>query len=393
MRRDFDQLINRKKSKSIKWDPEVLKDLFGEEDLLPLWVADMDFQAPGEVVEAMEKEVAHGVFGYSKRSDSYYENLIHWYQKRFNWEIKKDWLVFTPGVVSAVNYVIQAFLEKGQGVMIQEPVYYPFKKAIKNQGCHLVNNPLKLHGGTYEIDFEDFKAKAKDINTKLFILCSPHNPIGRVWTKEELRQLGEICVENEVLIFADEIHHDLVYKKGAHHILANLDSKFDDHVITATAPSKTFNLAGLMSAHLIIKNEGLKRRYKHILERNHIGKQTPISMAAVEAAYGKGEPWLEELLEYLKGNIDLIDALVKDHLPKAKFTPPEATYLAWLDLRDYGFSGKVLEEKITKEAKVALDGGTWFGLGGDGFLRINFACPRKTLKEALDRIIQVLKEE
>ncbi|NBG87258.1 MalY/PatB family protein [Isachenkonia alkalipeptolytica] len=391
MKPDFDKMIDRKESKSIKWDSKVLGEMFGEEDLLPLWVADMDFEAPKEVVDAMQEEVSHGVFGYSKRGEQYYENILRWYKKRFDWEIKKDWLVFTPGVVSAVNYVLQALVEQGQGVIIQEPVYYPFKKAIKNNGCRVVNNPLKYQQGTYEIDFEDFEKKAKDPSTKLFILCSPHNPVGRVWKKEELRRLGEICLENDVLIFSDEIHHDLVFEKGAHHVLANLDSKFDDHVITATAPSKTFNLAGLMSAHLIIKNDSLKRRYRRILEINHIGKQTPISMAAVEAAYGKGEPWLEALLDYLRGNLDLIDSMVKDHLPRAKFTPPEATYLAWLDLREYGFSGKELEERITKEAKVALDGGTWFGSGGDGFIRINFACPRKTLQKALDRIVNALE--
>ncbi len=393
MKPDFDKIINRKESKSVKWDPQVLQEIFGEDDLLPLWVADMDFEAPKEVLEAMMEEVSHGVFGYSKRGEEYYEKIIRWYEKRFDWEIKRDWLVFTPGVVAAVNYVIQGFLEKDQGVIIQEPVYYPFKKAIKNNGCRVANNPLKFHQGSYEIDFEDFEKKAKDPNTKLFILCSPHNPVGRVWKKEELKRLGEICLENGVLIFADEIHHDLVYKKGAHHIFAKIDSKFEDHVITATAPSKTFNLAGLMSAHLIIKNSSLKRRYRRILEKNHIGKQTPVTMAAVEAAYGKGEPWLEELLDYLRGNIDLIDTMVKKHLPRARFTPPEATYLAWIDLRDYGLSGKDIEEKITKEAKVALDGGTWFGSGGDGFVRINFACPRKTLEEALDRIIKVLEEE
>lgn len=393
MKPNFDQVINRKESKSIKWDSEVLNEMFKEEDLLPLWVADMDFHAPMEVIEAMKEEVSHGIFGYSKRGEQYYENIIRWYKDRFNWEIKRDWLVYTPGVVSAVNYVLQAFLEKEEGVIIQEPVYYPFKRAIKNNGCNVVNNPLKYHQGTYEIDFEDFERKAQDPNTKLFILCSPHNPVGRVWKKEELYRLGEICLANDVLIFADEIHHDLVYEKGAHQIFANIDSRFEDHVITATAPSKTFNLAGLMSAHLIIKNSSLKRRYKHILVKNHIGKQSPISMAAVEAAYGKGEPWLEELLAYLRGNIRLIETMVTENLTKAKFKPPEATYLAWIDLRGYGLSGKALEEKITKEGKVALDGGTWFGSGGDGFVRINFACPRKTLQEALERIIKALEEE
>ncbi len=393
MKPDFDKIIDRKKSKSIKWDPEVLGEIFGEEDLLPLWVADMDFQAPEEVIEAMKEEVSHGVFGYSKRGYQYYQSIIQWYEKRFNWKIKREWLVYTSGVVAAVNYVLQAFLEKEQGVIIQEPVYYPFKKAIKKNGCRVVNNPLKYHEGSYEIDFEDFEKKAREPSTKLFILCSPHNPVGRVWKKEELHRLGEICLANGVLIFADEIHHDLVYQNGAHQIFANLDPRFEDHVITATAPSKTFNLAGLMSAHLIIKNSSLKRRYKHVLEKNHIGHQSPVSMAAVQAAYGQGEPWLEALLAYLQGNIRLIETMVAEKLPKAKFTPPRATYLAWIDLRGYGLSGKALEEKITKKGKVALDGGTWFGSGGEGFVRINFACPRKTLEEALERIIKAIEEE
>lgn len=390
---NFDQVVNRKGTKSVKWDPQALKGIFGEEDLLPLWVADMDFQAPKAVIEAMQEEVAHGIFGYSKRGDRYYQNIIDWYKKRFDWEIKREWMVFTPGVVSAVNYVLQAFLEKDEGVIIQEPVYYPFKKAIKNNGCRVVNNPLKYQQGKYEIDFEDFEEKAKDPSTKLFILCSPHNPVGRVWKREELYHLGEICLAHDVLILSDEIHHDLVYEKGAHQVFANLDSKFENNIITTTAPSKTFNLAGLMSAHVIIKNDSLQRRYRHVLQINHIGKQTPISMAAVEAAYGKGEPWLEALLTYLQENIRLIDTMLKRHLPKASFTPPDATYLAWIDLRGYIRDGKKLEEKMIKKGKVAFDGGTWFGEGGDGFVRINFACPRKILEEGLERMIKAIKEE
>lgn len=390
---NFDQSVDRRKTKSIKWDPEVLTNTFGKEDLLPLWVADMDFRTPTAVTDAMIREVEHGVFGYSKRPEAYYQSIINWMKNRFDWKIEKDWIVFLPGVVSAVYSILEGLLEPGDGVIIQEPVYYPFKRAILHTGRRVINNPLIEHEGVYEMDFDDLKKKAEDPGTKLLILCSPHNPVGKVWSRDELNRLAKICIENDVLILSDEIHHDLVYKPSRHHILANLKEEYREWVITATAPSKTFNLAGMMSAHVICEDKKIRERLRKFLEQNHIGMQTPVSMAAVEAAYTEGEDWLESLLIYLQGNIQLIEDTVKRKLTRARFIPPEATYLAWIDLRGYGLNGKELEEKMIREGKLALDGGTWFGKGGDGFIRVNFACPRKTLEEALLRMVQVLNEE
>lgn len=393
MKFNFDQRIERRKTKSIKWSSEVLKNMFGEEDLLPLWVADMDFLSPPPVREAMMQEVEHGIFGYSIRSEGYYQSVANWMEKRFDWKIQKDWIIFMPGVVSAVYYVLQGLLEPGDGVIIQEPVYYPFKSAILDTRCRVINNQLIEHDGRYEMDFEDLEEKAGDPRTKLLVLCSPHNPVGRVWSRDELNKVAQICTKNNVVILSDEIHHDLVYKPHRHHVLANLKEEYRENIITATAPSKTFNLAGMMSAHVICENSEMREKLRKVLDKNHIGMQTPLSMAAVEAAYREGEEWLEELLDYLQGNVHLIRETVKRDLPKAKFSPPQATYLAWIDFRDYGIDGKVLEEKMVKEGKIALDGGTWFGEGGDGFLRVNFACPRETVKEALERIAGVLNKE
>lgn len=390
MRYNFDEVIDRRETNSIKWDPDTLKELFGEPEALPLWVADMEFKTAQPIIDAIVERAKHGIFGYSKRPESYFNSIINWTKKRFDWEIDRQWIEYTPGVVPAVNYAIRAFCSPGDNVIIQQPVYYPFSMAIEKNGCNVINNQLKFNGDFYEIDFEDFESKVKDPKTKLFILCSPHNPVSRVWKREELIKLGELCLENDVLIIADEIHNDLVYPNNKHIMFGSLSKEFAMNSIICTAPSKTFNLAGMQASNIIIPNPTHMEKFRKVLEKNNIGGQNPLSIVAVEAAYNEGEEWLEQLLEYLQGNIDFIHKYLAEHLPKAKLINPQATYLGWIDLREYEADGEKLEKKIYKEGKLALDGGTWFGKGGEGFVRLNFACPRSLLEEGLSRLCNVI---
>ncbi|MDN5351882.1 MAG: cysteine-S-conjugate beta-lyase [Clostridiales bacterium] len=387
----FDDVIDRKNTNSIKWEPAVLKNLFGEDDLLSMWVADMDFKCPDPVVEALVKRASHGIYGYSDIDDGYYDAIIQWNKRRNDWHLDKSWIVFTPGVVPAVNYLVQAFCKTGDKVIIQNPVYYPFSSAIVNNGATIVLNPLKETDGDYVMDYEDLEEKAKDPRVKLLILCSPHNPVGRVWRKEELERLGEICIANHVLVVADEIHSDLIMSGHKHTPFAGISEAFANNSITCVAPSKTFNLAGLQVSNIIIPNEQLRNEYQIILENNAIRHPNTFGIVALEAAYTKGEPWLEAVLEYIEGNMDYIKTFVDERLPEIKFKKPEGTYLAWLDFRGLGMDQKALESWMQKELKLALDEGYIFGSGGEGFERINAACPRVLLEEALGRIEQGIR--
>lgn len=390
---DFDEVIDRSGTNSAKWDKDTLREMFGAEDVLPFWVADMDFKAAQPIIDAVVKRAEHGIYGYSSRTDSYYEATINWTKRRHGWEIEKEWIEFTPGVVPAINYAIQAFCMPGDKIIIQNPVYYPFHDAIKNNGCHMVDNTLNFNGEYYEMNFEDFENKAKDPKATLFILCSPHNPVSRVWTKEELEKIGDICCKNSVLIIADEIHNDLVFSGYKHTMFASIREEFALNSITCTAPSKTFNLAGMQASNIIIPNPLLRERFRRTLEKNAIGGQNPFSIVALEAAYNEGEDWLNQLLAYLEGNIEFINEYLKKHLSKAKLIKPQGTYLGWLDCRGYETDGKKLESVVYGKGKAALDGGTWFGNGGDGFIRLNFACPKILLKEGLERIAKAINEE
>lgn len=392
MQYNFDEVIDRSGTNSTKWDKATLEEKFDEPNALPFWVADMDFKAAQPIIDAIIERTEHGIFGYSTRTDSYYDAIINWTKKRFGWEIDKRWIEYTPGVVPAINFFVQAYCEIGDKVLIQQPVYYPFSDAIKNNGCSLVNSELIYNGETYEIDFQDFERKAKDPKVKMFILCNPHNPISRVWKKKELIKLGKICIENNILVISDEIHNDLIYPKYKHIMFASISNEFALNSITCTAPSKTFNLAGLQASNIIIPNKKIMEEFREILLKNNIGAQSPLSMTALEAAYNYGEEWLEQLLEYLEGNISFIKEYLKIHLPKAKLIEPQATYLGWIDLREYESNGEKLEKTIIEKGKVAFDGGTWFGSGGAGFMRINYACPRVLLEEGLQRLCKSLNE-
>lgn len=388
VRYDFDEVVERRGTTSVKWDPETLIEKFGQADLLPFWVADMDFKVAKPIVDAVVRCAEHGIFGYAKRPEGYFQALIDWIDGQFGWKVEQEWIEHAPGVVPALNSLIQAYCGPGEGVLIQEPVYYPFARSINNNGRRVVNNQLLYADGQYHLDLADFAAKVKDPALKLFILCNPHNPVSRVWTPTELEQMGRICLENDVLVISDEIHNDLIFPEYKHTMFASISDEFAMNSITCTAPSKTFNLAGLQTSNLIIPNAEHRAKYQRIVEVNNIDLKNPISIAAVEAAYREGHEWLEQLLVYLQDNLAYIRRYLAMHLPKARLIEPQATYLAWIDLSCYCADGTRLEEVVIQRGKVALDGGTWFGQGGDGFVRLNFACPRSLLEEGLTKLCE-----
>ena len=387
MKYNFNEIIDRKGTDSLKYDFAVERGL--PKDVLPLWVADMDFPVEDHIKEALIKASEHAIFGYSDTKDDYFEVLSSWYERRFFWKVKKEWLVKTPGVVFAIAMAIQALTKENEAIIIQEPVYYPFSSTIRANNRKLVINNLVLKKDKYHIDFVDFEKKIIENNVKLFILCSPHNPVGRVWTREELQKLANICLKHKVYIFSDEIHSDLVYEKDTHTIFANLGKDVEDSCIVATAPSKTFNIAGLQVSNIWIANKKMRDSFKEAIDRAGYSQLNNMGLIATKVAYKYGEEWLEELKIYLKSNIDFVRKFLKDKLPNIKLIEPEGTYLLWVDCRELGLSEKERQGLIQNKAKLWLDTGTMFGKAGAGFERINIACPRKTLEEAMNR----LKEE
>lgn len=389
MRYDFDEQVQRIGTNSIKW--EATEQLFGEKDLLPLWVADMDFKAPCNVVDALVKRAQHGIFGYNLIPDSYYEAVIQWMSKRHQWQIEKDWIAYTPGVVPALNFIVQTFTNPGDKVIIQSPVYYPFKNCVVNNNRELVTNPLKLIDGKYEMDFDDL-IKKMEPDVKLLILCNPHNPSGRVWTKEDLKKLGEICLENNILVVSDEIHHDLVIGKQKYTPFGTISDELANNAIICTAPSKTFNLAGLQTSNIIIKNPEIRQKFKDTLLKLSLTHLNTFGMIATEVAYRDGEEWLDQLLIYLEKNIDVVTKFIQENIPKIKVIQPESTYLVWLDCRDLGMDFKELEKVLLTKAKIAVNQGYTYGMEGEGFIRINAACSTKILEQGLSNLVSGIKE-
>ncbi|MEG1338846.1 MalY/PatB family protein [Cetobacterium sp.] len=391
----FENYIERRGTDSSKWNLEAMASMSGyaDEESIPLWVADMDFKAPEIVIKKLKERIEHGVFGYNMPTTKYYESLNYWYSKRYKWNLEKDWIVTTPGVVPALHYIVQAFSKEGDGVIIQTPVYYPFKKSIENNKREVVENRLIERDREYFIDFEDLEEKTKNPKNKIMILSSPHNPVGRIWKKEELEKIGEICLRNNVLLISDEIHSDLILFNNKFISFGNLSESFLNHSIVCTAPSKTFNLAGLQTSNIIIPNEDIRNTLKNFLITIS-AKITPniFGNIAVEAVYSEeGEQWLEKLKDHLEKNYIFMKEYFEKYLPKVKCTELQGTYLAWVDFRevDSFITGKELEDKIAKEAKVVLDGGSIFGDQGAGFMRVNIACHRDTLEEALKRICNI----
>lgn len=386
----FDQVIDRKGTLSLKYDFAVEKGM--PEDVIPLWVADMDFSTPPEVIDALVKTSQHGIFGYTESKQEYFGALHHWFKSRFDWEIDRHWLIKTPGVVFAIAAAVRALTEKGDAVMIQRPVYYPFSRVIEDNERKLVNNALVYENGSYGIDFEDFEEKIMTHKVKLFILCSPHNPVGRVWTREELTRMGDICLKHGVIVVSDEIHADFIYPGYTHTLFPSIKPEFLDNTVLCTAPSKTFNLAGLQVSNIFIANKELKRKVKQEIARTGYSQLNTLGLVACQAAYTYGEPWLEELKLYLSENLRFIREFIASRLPQVKLVEPQGTYLVWLDFRELGLSQAALDDLIIHGAKLWLDSGTMFGEEGEGFQRVNIACPRSVLEKAFHSLEKALKE-
>lgn len=382
---NFDEIVNRKNTHCKKWDG------ISGDDMLPMWVADMDFKCPPKVIEALKKRVDHGIFGYPGGYDSYYEAVIYWMKRRYHWDVKKEWITSCPGIVPALNMLVRALTNPGDKVVIQTPVYPPFFNAVRNNGCHVIENPLKFDGEKYTMDFEDLEKKF-DTRVKLMILCSPHNPVTRVWRKDELIKLGQLCIKNNVIIISDEIHSDIVFKGNQHTVFSCISEEFAQNSVICNAPSKTFNIAGIQTSNIIIPNEKIRTLFRHTLESTGLGSPNIFAIYALEAAYKYGEEWLEALLEYLRGNFVFLKKYIEENLPKIKVIESEGTYLAWLDLRFLGLEDNLIEDILKNKAKVVLSPGGIFGVSGSGFQRINIGCPRSTLQEGLDRLSRALTD-
>ncbi|TQR21642.1 MalY/PatB family protein [Psychrobacillus vulpis] len=394
MKYNFDEIVNRRGTYSLKWDGgELIKEIGiterYDEETLPLFTADMDLPVPQPLIDALHKTVDHKIFGYSVFPDEYYEAIQHWFKKRHNWEIKKDEIVYSPGTVHALNIAVRAFTDPGDGVIIQRPVYPPFTVAIEKNGRKVVNNELKCDDeGYYSIDFEDFETKAKDEKTKLFILCNPHNPVGRVFHQEELRKLSDICAANNVLIIADEIHGDLIRHENTFNPIAKVIEN-TDHIITCTAINKTFNVAGLHCTNVIISNPRLRKTFSDTM-----GFQlaSPFTIAALIAVYNEGEDWLAQLKEYIDGTIDWVVQFLTERMPQVKVKVPEGTYVMWMDFSAFGLSPEEVHDRIYNKANVLLEDGSMFGEEGLQYQRICLPSPRAIIREAFERIAKEFED-
>jgi Bifunctional PLP-dependent enzyme with beta-cystathionase and maltose regulon repressor activities len=382
MANDFDVVVNRRGTNSEKWDNT--EQLFGSNDVLPMWVADMDFLSPVPVIEAVRKRAEHGVYGYTFRPDSLYESIINWVKTRHGWDIKREWISFTPGVVPAINLAVMAFTNPGDGIIIQTPVYHPFFDAVEKNGRRLVENRLKVENGRYVMDVDSLE-RSIDSSVKMLILCSPHNPVGRVWEREEFKRVGEICLKNNIIIVSDEIHSDIVYGNSKHIPAASVSDELGDITITCMAPSKTFNIAGLSSSFVVIPNKKLRDGFESMAGRIGMESGNLFGITAMEAAYSEGRDWLDGLLKYLEGNANYVVDYLEERIPKIRVIKPQATYLAWLDFREYNLTQKDLNGLLCKSG-VGLSSGTAFGRAGEGFMRLNFGCPRPILEEGMKRI-------
>ncbi|MFW5821800.1 MAG: MalY/PatB family protein [Tangfeifania sp.] len=383
MKYDFDEIIPREGTNCIKYDGREW--IFKTNDVLPLWVADMDFRTPGFIVDAIKKRADHEIYGYSFKPESYYQSVIGWMKRRHNWEIKKEWISSSPGVVAGLTLAIETFSDPGDEVIVQPPVYFPFFDCVKGTRRKLVENPLKLESGRYTFDFDDLKSKITK-NTKLLLLCNPQNPGGMVWTREELEQLSAICIENGIMVISDEIHSDLVFEGRKHIPFTTISDEAANNSVVFMAPSKTFNVAGLSSSVAIIPDKTNFGRYERTLNVGHLGMGNIFGTVALEAAYSNGDGWLEQMMGYVWGNYLFLEKFIAENLPKVKVMKPEATYLIWLDFREYGMNDKELFQFTIDEAKVGLNNGAKFGTGGDGWLRLNIGCPRSILEEGLQRL-------
>lgn len=383
----FEDIINRKGSSSVKWD--LTKTVFGSDDVLPMWVADMDFLPPQDVLDALQDRLKHGIFGYTFVGDETAASIKQWVQKRHGWDIEKTWIQYSPGVVPAISTIIQALTVPGDKVLVQSPVYTPFFSLVEDNDREIVNAQLDYVDGRYSIDFGAFEEALKK-GVKLFLLCNPHNPSGRVWKKEELMKIAELCHQYNVVIVSDEIHSDLVYDTDTHIPLASLHDSFRDITITCIAPSKTFNLAGLQASAMITSNSDLREKIAAIHKKQGFFTLNTFGIVGMEAAYRFGGAWLEEILAYLQENVRVTKEFIGDHLPHLQLVDPEGTYLLWIDCTKLELSDEELKERLLDKGKLALEPGTKYGPGGEGFVRMNIACPRGTLMDGLERLRKAL---
>lgn len=388
---NFDEVIERRGTCSEKYD--LAAKLGMPEDVIPFWVADMDFKSPPEVIDALAQRVQHGIFGYSNTlDDKYFNALSHWFTTRFDWQIRPEWLVNSPGVVFAICTAIRTLTKPGDSVLIQQPVYHPFERSVKLNDRHLVVNRLIYRDGRYHMNLDEFERQIAEEKVKLFILCNPHNPVGRVWTREELTAVGDICVRYGVYVISDEIHQDFVYPGYKHLVFASLKPEYADIAITCTAPSKTFNLPGLQASNIFIANEKIRRLFTEEMRKTGYSELNLMGIVACQAAYEHGAQWLDELIFYLSGNLALFRNFLKDELPVIHLVEPEGTYLVWLDFSAIGLSDREMEQFLVHNARIWLSPGTKFGLGGQGFQRFNIACPRSVLQQGLNRLKEALAQ-
>ena len=386
---DFDRIIDRKNTRCLKYDFAVKRGM--PEDVLPLWVADMDFETSSYIEDALTERVKEGIFGYSDVQTPYFEIIRDWMIRHHDWEPQEKWLIKTPGVVFALAMAVKAYTDPGDKVLLQQPVYYPFSEVITDNGREVVSNNLVLaEDGTYKIDFADFEQKIIANGIKLFLLCSPHNPVGRVWTKEELETIGDICVKHGVTVVSDEIHNDFIWE-GTHTVFAGIKKEFADISVTCTSPSKTFNLASMLISNIFIPDQTLRRKFRKEMDRAGISQLSVLGLVATEAAYAHGDEWYAAMKNYVRDNIAFAKTYVEENLPGVRMIDTQGTYLIWLDFRQTGLTVEELDHKIIYEAGLWLDSGKIFGKTGEGFERINVACPRAVLQEALDRIQGILQ--
>ena len=385
MKYNFDEIIPRRGTNSYKWDSA------GDADVLPMWVADMDFRTAPPVVEALRKRVEHGIFGYVRVPDAYYAAVTNWFARRHDWQIEKEWIIYTTGVVPALSAVIKALTTPGDKVMVQTPVYNCFFSSIRNNGCGMIANPLIYRNGTYQIDFADLEQKAADPSVKVLLLCNPHNPAGRVWTKQELTRIGDICIRNNVWVVADEIHCELVFPGHTYIPFASISQEFLMHSVTCTSPSKAFNLAGLQIANIISADTDIRTKIDKAININEVCDVNPFGVEALMAAYNDGEEWLEELKQYLFANYNYLRVYFEEYLPEFPVATLEGTYLVWADCSVLNQSSDETVKTLLEKEKLWVNEGSLYGEAGEGFIRINIACPRQQLIEGLNRLRRALK--
>lgn len=385
MKYNFDEMISRRNTNCIKWDASA------DSEMLPMWVADMDFRTAPAIVEALQKRVAHGIFGYTRVPDEYYQAVISWLDRRHGLKTKKDWFIYTSGVVPAISAIIKAMTEPGDKVILQTPVYNCFFSSVRNNGCEILSNPLIYAGQTYRMDYEDLERKAADPRAKVLVLCNPHNPAGRVWTHEELVRLGEICIRHNVLVISDEIHCELVYPGHKHLPFASISEEFLKHSVTCISPSKAFNIAGLQIANIIVPDDEIRRKIDRAINVNEVCDVNPFGVIATIAAYNEGEEWLDQLVGYIGENYKFMKDFCAVNLPEFPLAVLEGTYLAWMDCSALHIPSEELGVRLQKEAKLWLNAGAIYGKDGDNFMRWNLACPRERVADGLNRFLAFVK--